>query len=269
MLEDIKNGFISMLLLFVALLFASNFFAQTRDGIATGKDIVYGEDGIDVLFSHTSGVNIFAHTQGAGVGFRYGYFLTAKSSRSIGTDLLYFRHEKEEKTFNPVYDDGLPYVFGKVNSLLIFRVFVESRRELSPKLRKSAVKVERVFRYGGSLGLEKPVYLEIGYPEIPYEYLATERYDPDEHFYNDIFGRSPWVSGLDEIKVVPGGIVSYGLIFEYGNERSRTRSVEVGAAIDVFIRPVEIMAEQFVESQFAFLSLYLKLGVGAKWTQAR
>jgi hypothetical protein len=269
MLEDIKNGFISMLLLFVALLFASNLFAQTRDGIATGKDIVYGEDGIDVLFSHTSGVNIFAHTQGAGVGFRYGYFLTAKSSRSIGTDLLYFRHEKEEKTFNPVYDDGLPYVFGKVNSLLIFRVFVESRRELSPKLRKSAVKVERVFRYGGSLGLEKPVYLEIGYPEIPYEYLATERYDPDEHFYNDIFGRSPWVSGLDEIKVVPGGIVSYGLIFEYGNERLRTRSVEVGAAIDVFIRPVEIMAEQFVESQFAFLSLYLKLGVGAKWTQAR
>lgn len=269
MLEDIKNGFISMLLLFVALLFASNLFAQTRDGIATGKDIVYGEDGIDVLFSHTSGVNIFAHTQGAGVGFRYGYFLTAKSSRSIGTDLLYFRHEKEEKTFNPVYDDGLPYVFGKVNSLLIFRVFVELRRELSPKLRKSAVKVERVFRYGGSLGLEKPVYLEIGYPEIPYEYLATERYDPDEHFYNDIFGRSPWVSGLDEIKVVPGGIVSYGLIFEYGNERSRTRSVEVGAAIDVFIRPVEIMAEQFVESQFAFLSLYLKLGVGAKWTQAR
>jgi hypothetical protein len=269
MLKDIKKGFISMLLLFVALLFASNFFAQTRDGIATGKDIVYGEDGIDVLFSHTSGVNIFAHTQGAGVGFRYGYFLTAKSSRSIGTDLLYFRHEKEEKTFNPVYDDGLPYVFGKVNSLLIFRVFVESRRELSPKLRKSAVKVERVFRYGGSLGLEKPVYLEIGYPEIPYEYLATERYDPDEHFYNDIFGRSPWVSGLDEIKVVPGGIVSYGLIFEYGNERSRTRSVEVGAAIDVFIRPVEIMAEQFVESQFAFLSLYLKLGVGAKWTQAR
>lgn len=212
---------------------------------------------------------MFAHTQGAGVGFRYGYFLTAKSSRSIGTDLLYFRHEKEEKTFNPVYDDGLPYVFGKVNSLLIFRVFVESRRELSPKLRKSAVKIERVFRYGGSLGFEKPVYLEIGYPEIPYEYLATERYDPDEHFYNDIFGRSPWVSGLDEIKVVPGGIVSYGLIFEYGNERSRTRSVEVGAAIDVFIRPVEIMAEQFVESQFAFLSLYLKLGVGAKWTQAR
>ena len=258
-----------MLLLFVALLFASNFFAQTREGIYTGKDVVYGEDGIDVLFSHTSGVNIFAHTQGAGVGFRYGYFLTAKSSRSIGTDLLYFRHEKEEKTYNPVYDDGLPYVFGKVNSLLIFRVFVESRRELSPKLRKRAVQVERVFRYGVSLGFKKPVYLEIGYPEIPYEYLATERYDPDEHFYNDIFGRSPWVSGLDEMKVVPGGTVSYGLIFEYGNERSRTRSVEVGAAIDVFIRPVEIMAVQFVESQFAFLSLYLKLGIGAKWTQAR
>lgn len=268
MLESVNNSFISMLLLFVTLFFAPNFFAQIEGGIDSSKDIVYGE-GVDVLFSHTSGVSIQAHTQGAGIGFRYGFFLTAKSSRSIGTELLYFRHEKEEKTYNPVYDEGLPYVFGKVNSLLIFRVFVESRRELSPKLRKGAVQIQRVFRYGGSLGLEKPVYLEIGYPEIPYEYLATERYDPDEHFYNDIFGRSPWVSGLDEMKVVPGGNVCYGLIFEYGNERSRTRSVEVGASIDVFIRPVEIIAEQFVDSQFAFLSLYLKLGVGAKWTQAR
>ena len=68
---------------------------------------------------------------------------------------------------------------------------------------------------------------------------------------------------------MPGGNVCYGLIFEYGNERAITRSVEVGATIDVFIRPVQIMAEQFVDSQFAFLNLYLKLGIGSKWTQAR
>ena len=69
--------------------------------------------------------------------------------------------------------------------------------------------------------------------------------------------------------VVPGVSASYGLTFEYGNERTVTRSVEVGATIDVFYRPVEIMSEQFVDSKFAFLNLYLKLGLGSKWTQAR
>jgi hypothetical protein len=268
MQENVNNGFVFVVLFFGALFLSSIVSAQTQDEVSTGKDAVYGE-GVDVLFSHTSGAHVFAHTQGAGVGFRYGVFLTAKTSRSLGCSLLYLRHEKEEKTYNPVYVEGLPYVLGKVNSFMIFRVYVESRRELTPKLRKGAVQVESVFRYGASLGLEKPVYLVIGYPEIPYEIFVDEPYDPIEHFYNDIYGRSSWVNGLDEMSVVPGVNASYGLTFEYGNERAITRSVEVGATIDVFMRPVEIMAAQFVDRQLAFLNLYLKLGVGSKWTQAR
>jgi len=268
MREDVNNGFVFVVLFFGVLLLSSSVLAQTQDEVSTGKDAVYGE-GVDVLFTHTSGAHAFAHTQGAGVGFRYGFFLTAKTSRSLGCSLLYLRHEKEEKTYNPVYVEGLPYVLGKVNSFMIFRVYIESRRELTPKLRKGAVKVESVFSYGASLGLEKPVYLVIGYPEIPYEIFVDEPYDPIEHFYNDIYGRSSWVNGLDEMRVVPGVNASYGLTFEYGNERAITRSVEVGATIDVFMRPVEIMAAQFVDSQLAFLNLYLKLGIGSKWTQAR
>tara|TARA_B110000881_G_scaffold102095_1_gene89629 strand:+ start:3038 stop:3826 length:789 start_codon:yes stop_codon:yes gene_type:complete len=241
--------------------------AQVRDGISTGKDAVYGEDGVDVLYSHTSGIHLIAHSQGAGIGAHYGWFLNAKTSRSINADLVYFKHEKEEKTSNPVYNDGLPYVFGKLNSFLVFRINIETRKELTPKLRQGAVRVERVFRYGIGLGLEKPVYLEIGYPEIPYDYLATELYNPDEHFYNDIYGRSPWVNGLDEMNVIPGGNLNYALSFEYGDVRGMTRHVEMGTSLDVFVRPVEIMAVQFVESQLFFLSLYLKIGLGANWTQ--
>jgi len=241
--------------------------AQVRDGISTGKDLVYGEDGIDILYSHTSGVHLIAHSQGAGIGAHYGLFINAKTSRSINSDLLFFKHEKEERTSNPVYIDGLPYIFGKLNSFLIFRINIETRKEITPKLRNGAVKVERVFRYGVGLGFEKPVYLEIGYPEIMYDYLVTERYNPDEHFYNDIYGRSPWVNGLDEMTVIPGGNLSYGLSFEYGDVRGRTRYIEMGTSLDVFVRPVEIMAVQFVESQLLFLSLYIKIGLGANWTQ--
>ena len=258
--------FSALLLLFVCL-HLNTVAAQVNDGVSTGKDLVYGEEGIDILYSHTSGLHVIAHTQGAGIGAHYGVFLNAKVSRSITTDLVFFNHAKEEKTSNPVYSDGLPYVFGKINSFLVFKMNVEMRKELTPKLRKGAVKVERVFRYGGCLGFEKPVYLEIGYPEIPYDYLATERYNPEEHFYNDIFGRSPWVNGLDEMRVVPGANMGYGLSFEYGNTRGNTRCVELGTDLQIFVRPVEIMAVQFVDSQLAFLSFYVKTGLGSNWTQ--
>jgi len=264
-----KIYFISVAIYFIVVSLSNSFSAQTTDGIATDKDVVYGEEGIDVLFSHTSGVHLSVHSQGAGIGARYGYFTTSKKSSSLAVDLRYFRHEKEEKTANPVYNDGLPYVFGKLNSFLALNIVIESKRELTPKLRKGAVQVSTVKKIGGSLGVEKPVYLVIGYPEIPYEYFATERYLPEEHFYNDIFGRAPWVNGLDEIKIVPGGSVSYGLLFEYGDQRARTKSVELGMTLDVFIRPIEIMAVQFVDRKMAFLNLYLRLEVGAKWTQAR
>ena len=256
-------------LIYLSALFAMPYYclSQINDGISTGKDVVYGENGVDVLYSHTSGLHLVVHSQGAGVGGHYGMFLNSKTSRSISTDLVFFKHEKEEKTSNPVYIDGLPYVFGKVNSFIVFRINVETRKQLTPKLRKGAVRVERVFRYGVGLGLKKPVYLEIGYPEIPYDYLATEQYNPDEHFYNDIYGRSPWVNGLDEIKVIPGGNLSYGFSFEYGDIRGRTRRVELGTSLDVFLRPIDIMAIQFVESQLAFLSLYIKIELGSNWTQ--
>ena len=68
---------------------------------------------------------------------------------------------------------------------------------------------------------------------------------------------------------MPGGSVSYGLLFEYGDQRAKTKSVELGMTLDVFIRPIEIMAVQFVDRKMAFLNLYLRLEVGAKWTQAR
>ena len=255
------------LFLFVVCVLSYSVSGQVNDGISTGKDLVYGEDGVDILYSHTSGVNFILHSQGAGIGACYGVFLNSKVSRSINADFVFFRHEKEERSSNPVYQDGLPYVFGKIHSFLVLRLSVESRKALTPKLRKGAVRIEKVFRYGVGLGFEKPVYLEIGYPEIPYDYLATERYNPEEHFYNDIYGRSPWVNGLDEMKVVPGANLNYGLSFEYGNIRGRTRYVELGTALDIFVRPVEIMAVQFVDSKLAFLSFYVKIGLGANWTK--
>jgi len=267
---DRKLMQVQTLLLFVlTFFFQLSFYAQTDDGIKTSKDAVYGEPGIDILYSHTAGISLFAHTQGAGLNARYGKFLTVKSSRSFAFDLYFTKHIQEELTSNPVYPESLPYTFGKVNCLFTSRFLVENRREITPKLRSGAVQVGWLYRYGVNLGFLKPVYLNIGYPVLPYEYTLSEQYDPVEHFYDDIYGRAPWVNGLDELKVVPGLHGGFGFTFEYGNERGLTKCMEVGTYFDVYLKKMEIMSSEFVDPSRYFLSLYLKVEMGSNWTDAR
>lgn len=243
------------------------FLATAFSHFVSAQDAVYGEDGIDVLYTNTSDGSIFAHSQGGGISFSYGKYRTAFKTRSFNADLLYIKHEREERTSNPVYIDGLPYVYGKTNSFLNLRLAMEHKWELTPKLRKSAVAVNHLARYGFSLGMLKPVYLEIGYPEIPYDYVVRERYSPNDHFYDDIYGRAAWVNGLDQLSIVPGFHVCYALNFEYSEVRGSRRTVEIGGVIDYFMSDVEIMAREFVEPQKLFGTIYLKMGIGANWTQ--
>ncbi len=265
----LPTNLLCVAMFFFPLFTSSSVLAQTDNRISTSKDAVYGDDGEDVIYSHTSGVSIFVHSQGVGVNGRLGTFLTAISSRSFAFDLYFTKHLREEMTANPVYPEALPYVFGKSNSMFSMRLLREHRKELSPKLRFGAVQVGTVARYGFSLGFLKPVYLYIGIPDIPYEQIITVEYNPEEHFYDDIYGRAPWVNGLDDLTVVPGIHLGGGLTFEYSSQRGYTKSLEIGAMFDAYLNEIEILTSDLVEPQRLFLSLYIKLEMGSCWTDAR
>ena len=207
------------------------------------------------------------HTQGAGLGISKSRYTDATHLRTLAAEALYMRNAKEEKTSNPVYDDGRAYVYGKVNALLMFRATIGRTRLHTPKLRKDAVRLASGWRLGAVLGLQKPVYLEIGYPDIPYDYIAVERYDPDKHFSDDIYGQAPWLNGLGELRPVPGVHASYAIDFEYGPERDRMKALVVGAAVDAFVWKPEIIADRYNQNQLAFVTLFARLEVGRRWTR--
>jgi hypothetical protein len=211
------------------------------------------------------GVHI--HTQGLGVTVRKGRYRTAKRLAFIGGDVVYLRNAKEEKTSNPVYDDGRQYVYGKANAFHIVRLYIGRQTVHARKLREEGVRVATTWKLGATAGILKPVYLLIGYPEIPYEYLATERYDPAVHYSDDIYGLAPWLNGLDELKVVPGLHGSIGLDFEYGDDAEIMRSLQVGMAVDAFFEKPEILADQFDQNRRIFVTLYAQFEVGRRWSR--
>jgi hypothetical protein len=118
---------------------------------------------------------------------------------------------------------------------------------------------------GVSLGFAKPVYLYILKPSPQfYEYtIVEEKYDPNQHYVDNIYGRAPFVKGFDEIGFYPGIHTKIGLDFDYGVYRTKVKSLEVGAIVDIFPRPVPIMA--FNDPDYYFLTFYLSFNFGKRY----
>ncbi|MBK7753441.1 MAG: hypothetical protein IPI41_12795 [Flavobacteriales bacterium] len=233
---------------------------------AAGQQTVYDET--RVLYKKELHGGILAHGDGWGVNFFHGKHRTAKSRRMLGIEIVGMKHPKEIKSYNPYYEDARGYFYGKLNSLILIRPTWGRKELITDKLRKSGVEVNYVWSVGPSIALLKPVYLQIGKPNLPYETIVVERYDPKEHYPDDIFGRASWFKGFDGSTFQFGGFARFGLNFEHSGTASGIKAIEVGASIDAFAEVVPIMAEiEGVENKQFFLALYLSLQFGKKYTR--
>lgn len=243
--------------LFIAFLFACVTVTVSGQG---GIPSV-GEGTVIYKKQLVGGVTI--HSEGWGGLFKISQHVTAKRHREWALQVVNMKHPKEFKTFNPYYDDSKGYVFGKEHAFMLVRPTWGQRQVLFDKMRMRGVEFGYAYAVGPSVGLAKPVYLEIGHPSVPYEYITVERYDAQEHFTDNIFGKAPGTRGLDELKVYPGLHTRFGLYFEYANVKDGVKALEAGIATDVYPQKVPIMA--VVDNKQVFFTFYLNLMLGKKY----
>lgn len=176
-----------------------------------------------------------------------------------------YRHPKEIKTSNPSFDNAKGFYYGKLNSFFILRPGIGYQNVIYTKPEKNGVEIRYVAILGASLGFAKPVYLQIlEDTPIPGNYaVVTEKYDPDRHFIDNIYGRAPFMRGLGEMKLYPGGYAKFGLNFEYGPLDDEIKSLEAGVCLDVYPKTVPLMATE--KNSPVLLSLYLNFSWGRKW----
>lgn len=205
------------------------------------------------------------HTHGFGGSVAWGKRKDGFRVKMYQLELVTLKHEKEYRTFNPYYDDSKSYVYGKMNQVLLLRPTFGIKRVRYDKLRPAGVEVGYSYSIGPSLAILKPVYLEIGYPEFPYEYVESERYDPDNHTIDRIYGRASNLKGIDQLKLIPGIHTKFGMVFEYAADRDGIKGLEVGATLDVFPKKLPIMA--FTNNHSVYFNFYLQLLFGKKYIQ--
>ncbi|MDT8307910.1 MAG: hypothetical protein RQ866_00125 [Bacteroidales bacterium] len=203
-----------------------------------------------------------ASTRGWGVGYHRGNFLTGYSKWMWEVELTTLRHPKEFRRTNELFPNAKTFYYGKLNKVYLLRGALGIQRVLSEKPHWGGVSVRYAYYAGATLGIAEPVYLGIvnyvsSEGDIRIEY---ERYDPDKHFIDNIYGRGPFGKGFFESSIYPGIYVRTAMNFDYGVEYDVIRALEVGATLDFFPKAIPIMATE--DNSNLILTFYLSFHIG-------
>lgn len=204
----------------------------------------------------------FAHTRGIGLGFRHGKIMNVHTTLQWEVDFSTMKHPKEFRRTNEAYPNMRTYSYGKLNNVYMFRGGVGLHRVIAEKPYWGGVKVRYNIFAGANLSIAEPVYLYI-LNYIPADNSVNpvlERYDPDNHFSDNIYGRGPLGKGLSEAKLYPGLYFKGGFNFDYSGSRDQMRALEVGVLIDMFPKKIPIMA--FAHNPNIFINFYIALHIG-------
>lgn len=249
--------------LFFLVILASSAIAQ-EDG---GRDM----DRIDTLLNrvilrHETMGGGMIHTKGFGVLFRKGYNENWFRKDLWEVEFFGVKSDKQVRV-NPYgyfYSNANSYIYGKLNKIFVLHGGLGRQHLLNTKPYWGGVEVRFAYYGGISLAMAKPIHLYI-INQNNFNSIESERYDPDKHFIDNIYGRGPFLDGINKIKFHPGIYAKTGFNFEFGEYNTRIQALEVGLQADVYPIPVPIMA--FEDPHYYFLNFYINITFGKRFNK--
>jgi hypothetical protein len=208
---------------------------------------------------------LILHTNGWGGNLTRGKFKTYKRYNLFSIDLINIRNPQEYRIRYQVSpgDFSRAFKYGKLNSFYNARFSYGQQRMIFEKLREKGVEVYFNWKTGLSLGILKPIYLEIVTIKEGGTFNSDEKYDPSIHNESNIIGKASLGSGFNELNVVAGGHLKTGLKFELAKQRENIFAIETGVIVDIFPSGVPIMA--YKKEDVVFYNFYINILFGKKY----
>jgi len=226
---------------------------------------VYDSISDRVLLRREMAGGLLLHSRGWGIHFRKGKNLSYFRSLNWELDAVSMKSPKQIKTLNPYFNNAKSYVYGKLNHVYVVRAGIGIKRLLNRKPYWGGIELRLIYFGGFSMAFAKPVYLYVlNYTPDNDDYsIDIERYNPKFHGLDNIYGRAPFLHGIENSSLHPGIYGKLGLNFEFGNYNSSIKAVELGAILDYYPIPVAVMALN-PERSF-FLTFYLGFSFGKRY----
>jgi hypothetical protein len=242
------------------------FLGASIPGFSQEYEDITGVEEKGILYNRINHFGFMLHTHGVGINYRHGKNLSGYSYLLGDFQLLSMRHPKEVKSINPFSDNNSGFIYGKLNSVNILRSGIGKQKTINSKGDKGGVEISLSGYAGASWAFVKPVYLTIF--EISDQFGVDEvvaKYDPDIHYPDNISGRASALKGLDQLRIHPGLYGSFLINLEFGKEQTRLKMVETGATLDVFAKPIPMMA--FAPKSNYFFNFFIRVLLGKKWNK--
>jgi hypothetical protein len=202
-------------------------------------------------------------TDGWGLQFNWLKQKSARYKHMYGGQITTIRHPKEVKSFTSIFQNSRGYYYGKLNSLIALRPYFGGKRILFEPVRDQGVQISWIWSAGMSFGLVKPVYLKIQQlPGGEQTGITEERYTPEIHHVENIYGRSSWFKGLGQSSLAIGTFFRSGVFFDLSVRKFALWGIEIGVQMDVFTSRIPLMYA--TNDRFIFPSLYVQLALGRR-----
>ena len=247
--------YLILITLLIVLLSSGSLFAQEENENDTTSDIV--------LMEKQWTLGLLLHTNGWGLRLRIGKNITFLRQRIWEMEYSTYKTPKEIRVINPMFSDAKSYIYGKLNYVSFLRGGIGFQHILNRKPYWGGVQLSAIYYGGISLGITKPMYLYIIHVQSLNEYvILEEKYNPEIHFVEDIYGRGSFLTGITQLGFYPGIYLKGGLEFEFGTKNKRINSLEVGATFD--FSPIAIPIMAYNPKQMYFITLYVGFSLGKR-----
>lgn len=240
--------FQSVLILFFIISISQSTYAQST----LIDDVDYNQDSRSVVFK--------LNTNGVTAGFRFSKRVDGYTSRLIDLDLSWHKHSKEERSTG-YYGGRYKFVYGKLNQLLLTRVSYGRQKELYSKYSKKGIVISYYYLLGANIGVLKPVYFEIVKSRDDLGY-NTEKETFSVENGNYILERASFFKGFNELDFAFGGFARFAFSFDINKKYKGVNAIELGGSIDVFHKPLPLMA--FTSHQQFIATLFIAYRFGQK-----
>ncbi len=225
---------------------------------AYGQDLP--ENMPKVFYKNEKTVGIQLNTNGWGIGYRYGDRINYFEKRVYEVDFSIIKHPKEVKS-SSTFISSESFVFGKLNYVFDLRVGYGKQNEMFSKRDPGSVAIRYYYSVGPTVAIQKPIYYEILYPVNDSVYgIRKEKFNADIHTSGDINGKTSFFDGVDEISLVPGAFLKFGVNFEFSQSETLIHALEAGAMIQAYLSNLEIMDVN--DNQQFFFTLFVSYRFG-------
>jgi hypothetical protein len=225
------------------------------------QEIDVGDAEMEVITIKEWNFLVSLNSSGFGFGYQQGKTPNYRNKHLWEVEFSYYINHKA--VLGRIDPTGRAFCYGKLYDLFFLRGGYGYQRVITDKPYYGGVQIKYFFSFGASICLGLPTYLEIAYlnPDGSF-YTKVERYNPEDHNLNNIYGAAIFFDRFHKIAVRPGFYGKTGLNFDFSKNPLKMQLVEIGFSMDMVFPFIQQMAFQRIKP--AYFYAYIAYSFGKK-----